>query len=322
MKEKIKKICGFIACLALMIALSGCVKYELKMGVNDDKSLDFEIIYAIDGAYMDGLDTDTDTDTDDEPTTTTDDDDDSSVSTEQYSFLKNKGYNVEEYTNNDNGHKYAGVKIKKTFKSIDDVTKETEKTIDINNNFFKEDTFDDSQLFSKKGNVYKASLLFDMSGEGSTSTEDTSSYDSMFDMTYTVTLPVKVKESNATKVSEDGKTLTWTLKYGKKNIVTYSFDMSSIQSDSKKDDNKDNKEEDKKESKESDKKDENSNLTLYIVIGCSAGAVVIVLIILIIVLGKKNKQTPVNYAQPTIQPQMNNNEQPTNDDQNNNNVQQ
>lgn len=318
MKERIKKVCSFILCLALMVALSGCVKYELNMGVKDDKSVDFEITYAIDGSYMDSMNMG-----EDEETTTTEEEDDNDIETDSgevnvddYSFLKSKGYTVEKYTENTDEHKYSGVKIKKTFKSIDDVTKETEKTIDIND-LFKEDTFDDSQLFSKKGNVYKASFLFDFEEDGDVSTSEMSGYDSMFDMTYTITLPVKAKEHNATKVSEDGKTLTWTLKYGKKNNVNYSFELSDAKSDSK--------EETKKDSKDSDKKDENSNLTLYIVIGCSAGAVVLVLIILIVVLGKKNKQTPVyNNVQAPMNNEINNNIQPpvNNDDQNNNNIQQ
>ena len=50
-------------------------------------------------------------------------------------------------------------------------------------------------------------------------------YQSYFDLEYKVTLPEKPISSNATSVSEDGKTLTWKMTYGKKNSVQYEFKL-------------------------------------------------------------------------------------------------
>lgn len=50
-------------------------------------------------------------------------------------------------------------------------------------------------------------------------------YQSYFDSEYKVTLPEKPISSNATSVSEDGKTLTWKMTYRKKNSVQYEFKL-------------------------------------------------------------------------------------------------
>ena len=50
-------------------------------------------------------------------------------------------------------------------------------------------------------------------------------YQSYFDLEYKVTLPEKPISSNATSVSEDGKTLTWKMTYRKKNSVLYEFKL-------------------------------------------------------------------------------------------------
>ena len=50
-------------------------------------------------------------------------------------------------------------------------------------------------------------------------------YQSYFDLEYKVTLPEKPISSNATTVSEDGKTLTWKMTYRKKNSVQYEFKL-------------------------------------------------------------------------------------------------
>ena len=50
-------------------------------------------------------------------------------------------------------------------------------------------------------------------------------YQSYFDLEYKVTLPEKPISSNATSVSEDGKTLTWKMTYRKKNSMRKQLTM-------------------------------------------------------------------------------------------------
>ena len=44
---------------------------------------------------------------------------------------------------------------------------------------------------------------------------------------FSVTLPTKAISSNASSVSEDGKTLTWDLKHGELNEVKFEFRLSN-----------------------------------------------------------------------------------------------
>ena len=284
MKKYIKYVFSFIA----ILMLTGCVKYNFNMEVKPDKSVNLELIYAINSSAMEQFGNSLG-ETDD--TTTDDEDDDSMIEYEtttesddnmvdDYAFLKEKGFNVEEFQEEVDSKKYAGVKISKNYASIDDITKDTEKTIDINKVLGEKETFDDSQFFSKSGNLYKASLLFDFSEEES-SGMDLSSMGLTFELKYKVTLPAKSSSNNATEVSEDGKTLTWNLTYGKKNTVEYSFEFPS---------------------QTGSVLNMDSNMLMYIGIGL----LVLVVIILIVVLSKKKKNTPiepVNNGTPNVMQQ-------------------
>ena len=49
----------------------------------------------------------------------------------------------------------------------------------------------------------------------------------MFDLKYEIKLPKEAKSNNASKVSDDKKTYTWNLTYGKKNTVEFEFELGS-----------------------------------------------------------------------------------------------
>ena len=104
-------------------------------------------------------------------------------------------------------------------------SKDTE--VDFTALFNDKDKFDDSHIYAKKGSVYKANFVFDFTQDGEDVSEEYKAYQAAFDMKYTVTLPNKAKKHNATRVSDDGKTYTWNLKYGKKNKVEYEFEFGS-----------------------------------------------------------------------------------------------
>ena len=207
-----KKVVRLLISLVLLLALAGCVKYDVTMGVNKDKSVDFEMVYAMDTSSYDNMGSEEETNDD---TTEPEEDEEpieegsTGVTTDDYSFLEKKGYKVEEFYEEKDDKKYQGVKISKTFKSIDDITKEVDKTIDFNTIVGKVETFDESQVFSKNGKVYKASYLFDFSDDGKDVSADYKDYQSMFELTFTISLPNKPRSSNATKTSKDGKVLTW-----------------------------------------------------------------------------------------------------------------
>ena len=297
MKKYIKYVFSFVA----ILMLTGCVKYNFNMEVKSDKSVNLELIYAINSSAMEQFgnslgeandDTQNETDdiTEDELTTESDEN-----LVDEYAFLKEKGFTVEEFKEEANNKKYVGVKIKKNYASIDNITKDTEKTIDINKVLGEKETFDDSQFFSKSGNLYKANLLFDFTegetSDGEDSEMDLSSMGLSFELKYKVKLPAKSSSNNATEVSEDGKTLTWDLTYGKKNTVEYSFEMPAQTAVALNMD---------------------SNMVMYIGIG----VFVLIVVVLVVVFSKKKTSTPnesvnnntpnviqqqdVNMAQPTV----------------------
>jgi len=241
-----KKYLKLVLSLIMVFALTGCLKYNVNMEVKDDKSVSLEFIYAMNTSYADqfnnmtnsideeededlevtGIEEDDELefDFDEEEEETTGED----IDKEEFEWLEKKGYKVEDYKYEDKeGNKYEGVKISKTFDSIDDITKDDEKTIDFNALFQDKDKFDDSQFFSKKGSVYKANFVFDFTQDGQDVSEQYKDYAKMFDMTYEIKLPKKAKSNNATKESDDGKTLTWNLTYGKKNTIEYEFELGS-----------------------------------------------------------------------------------------------
>lgn len=306
-----KKFFKTLMVVVMIFGLTGCVKYNVNMGINADKSVTLEVIYGFNTSLMSsfggsdeseqtqsqddyesfqkmlessdgdlslsgsfsGDDSDLEVvpaSPDDDWSWATDDDDDDesdesvSINKDDFSFLESKGYKVDEYSETTDKGTITGVKITKTFKNIDDITKETEKVVDMVNMFSVENAnnFDDSQFFYKKGDNYKASLKFDLS-EGESSDEvDASMYESYFDLKYQVTLPTKAVSNNATNVSDDGKTLTWNLSMTKPTTVEFEFNFS-----------------------------QKSNILLYALIGVG---VVAVAAVVVVVIATKSKKTPKN----------------------------
>lgn len=238
-----KKYLKMLFALIMVVTLTGCLKYNVNMEVKDDKSVTLEMIYAMNTSYMDDLNFDEEEneieeeleeeeeepeeeEEDEEPVDSSNDN--PSVKKEDYEWLEKKGYKVEDYEYEDKeGNKYVGIKVKKTFDSIDDIAKEDEKTINFTEMFEEKDKFDDSQFFSKKGNEYTANFVFDFTQDGEDVSEQYKDYAKMFDLKYEVKLPKEAKDNNASKVSDDKKTYTWNLTYGKKNTVNYTFELGS-----------------------------------------------------------------------------------------------
>ncbi len=281
-----KKLVKILMSLLLVFGLTGCVKYTTSMEVKKDKSVTLEVIYAMDTSAMEDLDFGELTEDEDHEDEDYEDEDldaaneieltdyeeeeediasnDSSVNKEDYEWLEKKGYKVEEYTYEKDDSKYVGVKITKKYDSIDDISKDKDITVDFTTLFNDKDNFKE-EFFSKKGNIYKANFVFDFTQDGEDVSDQYASYQSVFDLKYTIKLPNKAKKHNASKVSDDGLTYTWNLKYGKKNKVEFEFGFGSSK-------------------------------TILLVVG----AIAIVAIIAGVVLLKKKNTTPTT-TEPTVQ---------------------
>ena len=253
-----KKIKSFIVLFSLALFSTGCVKYNVKMDVKKDKSLNYEIIYAMQSSLLE---------------------DKNVLEDEDIKKAKDEGYTVKEY--NQDG--YKGFIISKKIKNIDDVSDTNEVKFSISDNALKKD----AKIFTvKKGlfkNSYKAKIDFDMSNsfnmdnedddendknetnnknnssitnddfnldnvddlnlddvddisfndnnnvdvklldEKTTNDMDMSQITSSMDLKYTVNLPYKAKSNNATTVKKGGKQLEWNLANAKS--IEYEFEL-------------------------------------------------------------------------------------------------
>ena len=203
MKKKFKT---FIILCILALFSTGCVKYNAKMDIKRDKSINYEIIYAMQSSLTDGQQV---------------------MDEEGVKELKDNGFTVKEY--NEDG--YVGFKISKKIKNIDNISDTNEVTYSLSDDTSKKD----NKIFTvKKGlfkNTYKAKFSFDMNNSGLNSDSDEddesnvdmSQYLSSMDLKYTVNLPYKAKSNNATTVNKGGKQLVWDLATA--NSIEYEFEL-------------------------------------------------------------------------------------------------
>ncbi|MBE6150385.1 MAG: DUF3153 domain-containing protein [Firmicutes bacterium] len=199
--------------IGMIFLLTGCVKYNLDMGVGKDKSISITIIDAIQKEYAGSLE--------------------NTDSLEEYKKL---GYEVETY--NDNG--YTGLKLTKKFNSIDEISSSDVQTFELTDLLDLETTnykiFNSNKIGTTT--TYKANFTYDLTmaeTEGSNEEVDYSAYSDSMIFTYKISLPnnAKIITHNADEKSSDGYTLTWNMKYGElKNInFTFTIDDNDVTTD-------------------------------------------------------------------------------------------
>lgn len=230
-----KKFVKFLGVLMLVFLLSGCYKYNVEMEIGSDRKVSYKAVFAINKTMFESFEDDLDETEEDEDEVDLFDDEESEVETEGSDFdvddeidvekLKDAGYTLEEYNKkDDDGNEWVGYTITKDFGSIDDLLLEKEEVVNMLGE--EEDQFlVPDKLFFKKGNVYKAQLLFDYTDEEESAGMSADSMDSYFDLSFQVTLPKAAISNNADEVSEDQKTLTWNCHYGKKTQADFEFEI-------------------------------------------------------------------------------------------------
>ena len=224
-----RKMAKLFLAFILVVGLTGRVKYNVSMEVKNDKSVTLEIIYGME-VSNDFVEGNVEEDAVDNDSTTLEEDDgedNTEVSIDDYAYLEALGYKVEEYKDKTEDVTISGVKISKTFNNIDSITSKEKITVDFNLLFDEEnvDKLKDSKFFYKDGDKYVADFVFDfLEGADEETRKESESFDvAITDLSYTIKLPTEGKEHNATKVSADGKELTWKLVYSKFNKVNYAF---------------------------------------------------------------------------------------------------
>ena len=274
---------GKVLLVAIMVVMltAGCtMKCDMGMYINADKNVGMKIIMAYDKEMVDSMlsmGNMSTTTVPAEETTSTETTTAAEITDEQrwafveqsLSLSEEDGETIEKYTEEG----YYGYSYTKEFGKLDEVTGETAET----KAYINDDNFDEGQvLFIKEGNVYKSNMAIDKTEESFSQMSTYSTMGAMFDLTFSVTLPVKPISHNADKVSEDGKTLYWDLT--KVENVEFEFDLTSEEAPVAST---------PAENKSVANKENQMNMMVYIGV---AGLCVVVLVIVVIVIRKNSKK--------------------------------
>jgi len=254
-----KKTMKLFSLLLIVVLMSGCVKYNINMEVGKDKSVTIEVISAMEETYYN-----------------------SESVKEEAEVAEKKGFKIEEYSQDN----WKGSKFVKKYDNIDKISSDKKVTVELSD-IIDESKEDIKVYFQKKSSIFKTTYIANFTVDMSTE-DDSNEYDSLassMDLKYVVKLPTAANKQNTKTISEDGKTLTWNLQYGKVNEINYEFSM--------------------------------VNTMVYVIVG--AIAVVLVGGIIFVVMNqkkKKNNMQPMNgpmQAPTTNENNMNNTPQTYND---------
>lgn len=219
MKKSFKVLCLML--VAFM--MSGCMKFNMNMDINSDKSMNLELIVAFANEMM-GSSNETNMDN------------------SEIQKLKDNGFNVEEYSDDT----MTGYTISTKINNIDDVSTEKDTMFNLNDIFNGEKL---SDIFTVKKGFLKNTYIVkigeeestDMTNEIEDDLNSTYSDDSLLatddadlsmllnsmDINFTINLPYKAISSNATNTENDGKTLVWqpTSASNSSSNIEFSFEL-------------------------------------------------------------------------------------------------
>ena len=219
MKKSFKVLCLML--VAFM--MSGCMKFNMNMDINSDKSMNLELIVAFANEMM-GSSNETNMDN------------------SEIQKLKDNGFNVEEYSDDT----MTGYTISTKINNIDDVSTEKDTMFNLNDIFNGEKL---SDIFTVKKGFFKNTYTVkigeeestDMTNELEDDLNSTYSDDSLLatddadlsmllnsmDINFTINLPYKAISSNATNTENDGKTLVWqpTSASNSSSNIEFSFEL-------------------------------------------------------------------------------------------------
>ena len=179
--------------LTAMFLLTGCVRFRTTISVSSTGQVDVEMIYAILNEYGGSI-----------------------MDEEEIAEYEAKGYECEPYAEDG----YTGFRLIK--KDAGDASGELADSV-----------MDSDVSITKKGSTYVLDIPFDTAGENDniTSLNEYGSYiiSGGGFAEIVIVLPTKPVSSNATSVSEDGKTLTWDLlNMGDRSSIHVEYSIGSV----------------------------------------------------------------------------------------------
>ena len=208
-----------------VLLISGCkAKSETSMIINDDKSITIKGIAGYDDELINAMmsmNESSSLEEAEEVKNYTDEEqrkflEENFIDTnEAFSSMEDQGFTIQEYQD----ETYMGYVMSKNIKNIDDFVGDNP---DLSISDYED--FNNKKMFKKEGNVYKGRILFN----ASETTDETETYNIELDYKFILTLPNKAISSNATSVSEDGKTLTWDLANTNIDAIEFEFEFPSF----------------------------------------------------------------------------------------------
>lgn len=193
--KKVLSLCAIM--IIALIVLTGCVNVNYEVTLNKDGTADVAYVYGFQKEFLEQMGT------------TAED-----MTSDMKQNAEESEYEIETYSDDE----VEGFKAKKHVENLAEISLEeafgSENVTDSEENQFK---------VEKKGlkTVYSQNAKIDLS----TMDETTAS---AVTMKYTVNLPVKAGNNNASEVSKDGKTLTWNLKAGEVNEINFEASSSAL----------------------------------------------------------------------------------------------
>ncbi len=264
-----KKSCKVLCLMLVAFMISGCMKMNVDMSINKDKSMKLSITSALANSLLDEYGKE------------------DLIDEDEKKQAEEQGFKIEKYKD----ETMTGYTFTKEFKNIDDISSEKKVNFDLNK--LTEDK--STQVFTVKKSFFKNTYTVVM--ENSTETDlknqfdieddsynysnypsdldysdtqnnsldfsnefDISSLMSSMDMKFNVTLPYKAISSNATTIENDGKTLKWDLLNQNLKNLEFEFELYNMNN-------------------------------IYLTAG-----VIVVIILLIIIILKKSKSSNKNNA--------------------------
>ena len=138
-----KKFSKLLLLSIMVLGLSGCLKYNVSMSIASDKSMDFEMIAAMNMSMLKSLGEGSSS-----SSSTTE-----SFDKSDYKEYEKAGYKVEEYNEKKDDAEYEGVKISKKFANIDDVSTNKDEAVEFTKLFDENAKPEDVHFFYKNGDV-------------------------------------------------------------------------------------------------------------------------------------------------------------------------
>ena len=224
-EDKVKRSFKVLCLMLIIFMTSGCMKLNVDMSINKDKSMNLSYVVAFANSLMNQSGTDTALDESD------------------LKQAEESGFKVENYSDGS----MTGYKFTKGFSNIDNISDEKETIFDLEKLLDGEE----AKVFTVKKGLFKntysvkmqnntatemedemdlGSIYGDSSSDYSSSSNifgdtDLSMLTSSMDLTFTVNLPNKPINSNATTTENEGKKLEWNLMDQNLQNIEFEFEL-------------------------------------------------------------------------------------------------